>query len=220
MVLKLILTVEATVASMLQGAMAELNQTSRGKHLKEATGEQVSCLHPLSSRLRRGNKFGKWTVCGVCKLRMTYDDLGKAKGAAAKAEVSEKNEKQKAKEKTTKEDRPVPTAAPPRTSPQSSAPAPAPTAASAASMPSATEELLLRMCQAMAQQIVAPLSGSMEAIAAQALQSNTRLEALADLVATSAITAQHERTQYYHVGDPSGAEAEPPGWEEDASMVG
>ena len=50
------------------------SREKRNRHLRDATDEQERCAHPLVSRVRRGNTWGKWVMCRICKFRLSYQE--------------------------------------------------------------------------------------------------------------------------------------------------
>jgi len=165
----------------------DLKRGKKEKRLPEPSGDQASCLHPLSMRLKRANKWAIWTVCGKCQLRLTYQET-----EAKKKHQAEKAEKAKSKKKE-------PTSGSEEAHPSASSTAP-PSKASQRGPPenlTATSEMLERMARLMASsleatverlgevmnQSLAPIRQTLEAQSAQAALHAQNLATLAAVMA-------------------------------------
>ena len=62
------------------------SSSARRNHLPEPKDEQIDSPHPRKSWISRGNQWGTWKVCGVCRLRVQYSQSEFAKQQALKYE--------------------------------------------------------------------------------------------------------------------------------------
>lgn len=83
---RVLLTLETSRLMLFRLARSEKKKSSladRSKFVEQTSEALASCLHPETRRIRRGNQYANWTVCGVCGNRMTYVP----KNPAAKSKV-------------------------------------------------------------------------------------------------------------------------------------
>ena len=80
----LFLMASAVQARVHDEQLRDLRSSKKKVRLPDPDGAQEACLHPVSSHIQRGNKWARWTVCGKCKLRLSYTENDTAKRIAKK----------------------------------------------------------------------------------------------------------------------------------------
>lgn len=82
---KVFLTLETSRLMFLRLVRAEGRKaTNKLKYVEATSAALDACLHPSSRRMRRGNQYASWTLCGVCGNRLSYTPKGSQPKSKAK----------------------------------------------------------------------------------------------------------------------------------------
>ena len=187
LVSKLIYMLWSANQGRIHEQILDLKRGKKEKRLPEPNENQAGCLHPLSVRLKRANKWAVWTMCGKCQLRLTYQET----------EAKKKHQAEKIEKAASKKKEPAGCSPEAHSSASSTAPPPKASQRKPPEDQTANSEVLERMARLMASsleataerlgevmnQSLAPIRQALEAQSAQAALHAQNLATLTAVLA-------------------------------------